>query len=100
MRKLKIGQIAPINLPIPPMKYGGTERIIYSLCEELTERGHSVTLFAAGDSKTSAHLCPLIKKSLWTSHFQEATPYFAYGMATIARKAQEQRLDILHDHIG
>ena len=100
MRKLRIGQIGPLNLPIPPKKYGGTEVVIYELCEELTKRGHEVFLFAAEDSKTSAHLCPITKKSLWVSKIKESTPYYAYEMATIARKSKELKLNILHDHLG
>ena len=100
MRKLRIGQIAPLNLPVPPKKYGGTEKIIYWLCKELTKRGHKVTLFAAKDSKVSCNLCPIIKKSLWVSKIRESSPYYAYEMAIIAKKAKELKLDILHDHLG
>lgn len=101
MKKLRIGQIAPLNLPIPPPKYGGTERIIYSLCEGLTKKGHEVILFGAGDSKTKARLFPLIPRSLWAiKRKKEATPYFAYEMARIAKEAKRLKLDILHDHLG
>lgn len=100
MKKLRIGQISPINLPIPPKKYGGAEKIIYWLCEELTKKGHEVFLFATGDSKVSCHLCPVIEKSLWTFQHKDSAPYYAYEMAVIARKAKELKLDILHDHLG
>lgn len=100
MRKLRIGQIGPLNLPIPPKKYGGAEKIVYWLCEELKKRGHRVTLFAANDSKVSCNLCPIIKKSLWVSKIQEPNPYYAYAMAIIARKTKELKLDLLHDHLG
>lgn len=100
MKKLRIGQIGPLNIPIPPKAYGGTEKIIYWLCEELTKRGHSVFLFAAKDSKTNAHLCPIIKRSLWAFKHKESTPYYAYEMAVIAKKTKELKLDILHDHLG
>ena len=102
MKKLRIGQIGPLNLPIPPKKYGGTEKIIYSLCEGLTKKGHEVFLFAAKDSKTSAHLCPIVEKSFWTlkSKPQEYAPYYAYQMAIVAEKAKKLKLDILHDHLG
>ncbi|MCX6764499.1 MAG: glycosyltransferase family 4 protein [Candidatus Nealsonbacteria bacterium] len=102
MKKLRIGQIGPLNLPIPPKKYGGTEKIIYSLCEGLTKKGHEVFLFAAKDSKTSAHLCPIVEKSLWTLKIkpQEYAPYYAYQMAIVAQKAKKLKLDIIHDHLG
>lgn len=63
-RRLKIAQVAPLWFPIPPKKYGGTERIIYYLTEELVKRGHQVTLFAAGNSKTRAKLISVTKKGL------------------------------------
>jgi len=100
MKKLRIGQISPINLPVPPQKYGGTEKIIYWLCEGLTKRGHEVFLFAAEDSKVSCHLCPIIKKSLWAFQHKESDPYYAYEMTVIAKKTKELKLDILHDHLG
>lgn len=100
MKKLRIGQIGPLNLPIPPKKYGGSEWIIHWLCEELTKRGHKIFLFAAQDSKTKAHLCPIIKKSLWVSKKRDHSPYYGYQMAVIAKKAKELKLDILHDHLG
>jgi len=59
-----------------------------------------VYLFAAGDSKTSAKLVPILKKSLWTFKHKESSPYYAYEMAVIARKAKELKLDVLHDHLG
>jgi Glycosyltransferase Family 4 len=53
---LKIAQIAPLYERVPPKLYGGTERAVCYLTEELVRQGHDVTLFASGDSKTSAKL--------------------------------------------
>ena len=64
MRKLKIAQIAPLWFPIPPKKYGGIERIIHFLTEELVKKGHKVTLFAAGGSKTKAKLVSVSEKGI------------------------------------
>jgi glycosyltransferase involved in cell wall biosynthesis len=100
MKKLRIGQIAPLNLPVPPKKYGGSEKIIFWLCEELTKKGHKVFLFGTGDSKVSCKLIPIVKKSLWLAKPKEATPYYAFEMAQVAKKARELKLDILHDHLG
>lgn len=100
MKKLRIGEIGPLNVPIPPVKYGGTEHIIHGLCDKLTERGHKVFLFAAEDSKTKANLIPIIQKSLWAFRQKESAPYYAYEMAVIARMAEKLNLDILHDHLG
>ena len=53
---MKIAQIAPLMESVPPRLYGGTERIVFYLTEELVAQGHDVTLFASGDSVTSARL--------------------------------------------
>ncbi|MBI2013538.1 MAG: glycosyltransferase family 4 protein [Candidatus Colwellbacteria bacterium] len=101
MRKLRIGQTGPLFFPVPPPKYGGVEKIVYSLCENLTDKGHKVFLFDTEDSKTRAQLVPVIKKSLYRfTKPVEYTPYFAYEMALIARKAKELKLDVIHDHLG
>lgn len=100
MRKLRIGQISPLNLPVPPKKYGGTERIIYWLCEELTKRGHEVFLFGTEDSKVSCRLIPVVKKALWISKPKDYGCYYAFEMALIGKKTKELKLDILHDHLG
>ena len=56
---MKIAQIAPLYESVPPKFYGGTERVVSYLTEELVRQGHEVTLFASGDSKTLAKLVPL-----------------------------------------
>ena len=53
---MRIAQISPLFEAVPPKLYGGTERVVYSLTEELVAMGHDVTLFASGDSITSATL--------------------------------------------
>lgn len=100
MRKLRIGQISPLNLPVPPKKYGGTEKIIYFLCEGLVKKGHEVFLFGTGDSETRAHLIEIVKKSLWVSRPPDSGSLYSYQMAVIGQKAQELKLDIIHDHLG
>ena len=61
---MKIAQIAPLEESCPPRLYGGTERIVSYLTEELVRQGHEVTLFASGDSRTKAHLVPCSKEAL------------------------------------
>ena len=61
---MKIAQIAPPWIAIPPKNYGGTESVIYNLVEELVAQGHDVTLFAPGDARTSAKLVSFFPKSL------------------------------------
>jgi glycosyltransferase involved in cell wall biosynthesis len=55
---MRIAMIAPLEMRVPPVGYGGTELVVSLLTEELVRRGHNVTLFASGDSETSAHLVP------------------------------------------
>lgn len=61
---MKIAQVAPLHESVPPRLYGGTERIVSYLTEELVEMGHDVTLYASGDSMTKAKLKSVCKKSL------------------------------------
>ena len=61
---MRIAQISPLFEAVPPKLYGGTERVVYSLTEELVAMGHDVTLFASGDSITSATLAPMRDKAL------------------------------------
>lgn len=68
MKKLRIAQIAPLVERVPPKKYGGTERVVYHLTEGLVEKGHDVTLFASGDSLTTARLIAPIKEGLSLIH--------------------------------
>src|SRR4051812_30171087 len=63
-KPMKIAQIAPLMESVPPRLYGGTERIVSYLTEELVRLGHDVTLFASGDSVTSARLVPCAQHAL------------------------------------
>src|SRR5688500_5708329 len=75
---MKIAQVAPLFESVPPRLYGGTERVVSYLTEALVERGHQVTLFASGDSTTSANLTsfrdqavrldPVAQKSALAAH--------------------------------
>ncbi|TIV14455.1 MAG: glycosyltransferase family 4 protein, partial [Mesorhizobium sp.] len=55
---MRIAHVAPLYESVPPKLYGGTERIVFYITEALVELGHDVTLFASGDSETSARLVP------------------------------------------
>jgi glycosyltransferase involved in cell wall biosynthesis len=63
-RPLRIALVAPLYESVPPALYGGTERVVSYLAEELVAQGHHVTLFASGDSVTSAHLVPCCERAL------------------------------------
>lgn len=95
---MKIAQIAPLIERCPPKLYGGTERIVSYLTEELVRRGHDVTLFASGDSKTSARLisCSPIALRLDPS-VKDPLPYHLMMLEEVRRYAEE--FDILHFHI-
>src|SRR5215831_15684883 len=96
---MRIAQIAPLWEEVPPKQYGGTERIVSYLTEELVRLGHDVVLFASGDSTTSAQL-----ESIWPASFRKAPPQFDPGILTLAHcgKAFEpgHGFDIIHNHIG
>jgi len=98
-KNMKIAQIAPISESIPPKKYGGTERVVYELTEELVKRGHEVTLFATGDSNTSAELISILPRAL--RELNLPNPYslneWSFTHVGNAYNMQEQ-FDIIHDH--
>src|SRR5881396_2122147 len=62
---MRIAQVAPLFESVPPRLYGGTERVVSHLTEELVNQGHQVTLFASADSVTTAELVPVCPRSLW-----------------------------------
>lgn len=99
MKKLKIAQIAPINERIPPKKYGGIERVVHDLTEELVKRGHDVTLFATGDSKTSAKLSSVYPRALREAKIKDVHGLIEWTLLHLgsAYKKQES-FDIIHDH--
>jgi glycosyltransferase involved in cell wall biosynthesis len=95
---MRIAQISPLYESVPPAGYGGTERIVSYLTEELVRRGHEVTLFASGDSVTSADLVSPCKKSL-RLHGDGVDPliYHYLEMEEVISRAKE--FDLLHFHI-
>jgi hypothetical protein len=62
---MHIAQLAPPFESVPPARYGGTERVVATLTNALANRGHDVTLFASGDSRTAARLVPIVDRALW-----------------------------------
>ncbi len=95
---MRIAQIAPLFEAVPPKLYGGTERVVHSLTEELVAMGHDVTLFASGDSVTSAKLAAMRPEALrldpsvkdWVAHYMKM-------VETIGRRVDE--FDVIHSHI-
>jgi glycosyltransferase involved in cell wall biosynthesis len=98
---MKIAQIAPIAERVPPKKYGGTERVVYHLTEELVKRGHDVTLFASGDSITSAKLVSVYPQSLREAKLQDIYGLNIWTLFNIGEAYMRQNeFDIIHDHSG
>ena len=95
---MRIAQIAPLIESVPPRRYGGTERIVSYLTEELIRQGHEVTLFASGDSLTTAELVPCSERALrLDSTVRDPLPYYMVMLDRVRRRAQE--FDVLHFHI-
>jgi glycosyltransferase involved in cell wall biosynthesis len=96
--KMKIAQIAPLMESVPPRLYGGTERIVSYLTDELVRLGHEVTLFASADSITAANLvsCASIALRL-DSNVRDPIPYYMLMLDRVRKLAKE--FDILHFHI-
>ena len=95
---MRIAQIAPLIESVPPTCYGGTERVVSYLTEELVRQGHQITLFASGDSLTSAELVPCTETALrLTPAVRDPIPYYMLMLDKVRERADE--FDILHFHI-
>jgi len=95
---MKIAQIAPLAEAVPPRLYGGTERIVSYLTEELVRQGHDVTLFASGDSHTAAELVASCPRALRLDpEVRDPIPWLLMALEDVLRRAEE--FDILHFHI-
>jgi glycosyltransferase involved in cell wall biosynthesis len=95
---MKIAQIAPLMESVPPRLYGGTERIVSYLTDELVRLGHDVTLFASGDSVSRARLVPCVPAALrLDANVRDVIPYYMLMLDRVREHADE--FDILHFHI-
>src|SRR4051812_6832126 len=95
---MRIAQVAPLSESVPPKLYGGTERVVSYLTEELVSQGHDVTLFASGDSVTRAKLeaiCPTACRL--DKACRDPFSYHILMMERVLQKASE--FDVLHFHI-
>src|SRR5262245_21122231 len=93
---MRIAQVAPLYESVPPKRYGGTERVVSYLTEELVKQGHEVTLFASGDSVTRAELVPTVARSLWRDSGRQPAPPHLQQVETVFQ--QRARFDIVHFH--
>ncbi|MGI4861956.1 MAG: glycosyltransferase family 4 protein [Janthinobacterium lividum] len=95
---MRIAQIAPLYEAVPPKFYGGTERVVSYLTEALVNQGHDVTLFASGDSQTSAKLEAVWPRALRLDpSIRDALAPHALLLETVRRAAHE--FDVLHFHL-
>lgn len=97
--------VAPFEESVPPIKYGGTELVVYNLVSELVKLGHEVTLFASGDSKVDCRLIPIFPQAIRTLEpyisdmkARDAAKYL--GISKILKGLQDGDFDIIHNHIG
>ena len=95
---MRIAQIAPLHERVPPRLYGGTERVVSFLTEELVRQGHDVTLFASGDSQTSAKLVRCCDAALRLDPaVRDALPHHMIMLDEVRRRINQ--FDVLHFHI-
>jgi glycosyltransferase involved in cell wall biosynthesis len=97
---MRIAQIAPLTEAVPPKLYGGTERVIHWLTEELVTLGHHVTLFASGDSHTSAKLDSTWPKALrLDGSVRDPNALHMVTLERVRQKCDDDEFDILHCHL-
>lgn len=94
---MKLAFVAPLAESVPPAGYGGTERVVAWLVEELVARGHDVTLFASGDSLTSARLVPIVPRALRPSGTSDHAAYHLAMLGEVFARAGE--FDLVHAHV-
>ena len=95
---MKIALVSPLTEAVPPTLYGGTERVVSTLADELVRQGHDVTLFASGDSVTSAALVACCDRALrLNTEVRDGLPYHLMMLDEVRRQADD--FDIVHFHI-
>jgi glycosyltransferase involved in cell wall biosynthesis len=95
--RLRIAEVAPLFVRIPPDNYGGTERVVYALTEGLVRRGHKVTLFGPGGCMTSAEFRPMSPAPLWEMELTDPLAYRAVQVEEVVRRSSE--FDVIHSHV-
>lgn len=94
---MRIAMVAPLYESVPPAGYGGTERVVSSLTEELVRRGHDVTLFASGDSRTSGRLVAICPSALNVGRrLADPVAYHVLELAAVYERAGG--FDLIHSH--
>ena len=97
---MRIAQVAPLTEAVPPKLYGGTERVVHWLTEELVAMGHDVTLFASGDSQTSAKLDATWPKALrLDGSVRDPNALHMVMLERVRQKCDDEEFDFLHFHL-
>ena len=97
---MRIAQVAPLTEAVPPKFYGGTERVVHWLTEELVALGNDVTLFASGDSRTSAKLDPMWPRALrLDGSVRDPNALHMVMLERVRQKCDNEEFDILHFHL-
>lgn len=97
-RRLRIAQVAPPLERVPPLKYGGTERIVHELTTQLVERGHEVTVFASGDSDVPGTLVPTVDRALRPAGVEaDSSGWFLSTVQQVLDRAAD--FDVIHSHL-
>jgi glycosyltransferase involved in cell wall biosynthesis len=97
---MRIAQVAPLTEAVPPKLYGGTERVVHWLTEELVALGNDVTLFASGDSQTSAKLDATWPKALrLDGSVRDPNALHMVMLERVRRKCDDEEFDFLHFHL-
>ena len=94
---MKIAQVVHLGVSIPPEQYGGTERVVSYLTEELVRLGHDVTLFASGDSTTTAKLVPMCERALTRTPFVNRDALLTHMLEHVWNVSNE--FEIIHSHL-
>ena len=98
MKPLRIAQVAPPIERVPPAGYGGTERVVFELVQELHRRGHDVTTFASGDSSVPGRLVPTIPHALRPAgHGGDSSGHILATTIAVAERADN--FDLVHSHL-
>jgi len=95
---MKIAQVAPLCERVPPRLYGGTERVVAFLTDELVKQGHEVTLFASGDSDTLATLAPVCERAQRLDGRSDFLAEHVLMVEQVAKRAGD--FDLIHFHIA
>ncbi len=99
MKKIKIAQLAPLWIPVPPKTYGGIELMLSLLTEELVARNYDITLFASGDSQVSCKLFPIIEKAIWLEKGLKNPHAAIIKMLSLVKKTAKS-FDLIHNHFN